>query len=151
MAQLQKQYKKNYRLLAGKALRDFIYTQVGYDPSYTIPDVWRQFHDRVSLTYNSVPKGYFGIFKEMSDITPPEIYLIENLKDQLISLGYDEILSWPLVDIPTDKNTVITTQNSINSEAIYLRQSLIPSLVQQLDQYNRFKLPQPQFFEIGKA
>ncbi len=60
--------KKNYRLLAGKALRDFIYTQVGYDPSYTIPDVWRQFHDRVSLTYNSVPKGYFGIFKEMSDM-----------------------------------------------------------------------------------
>lgn len=59
---------KNYRLLAGKALREFIYTQVGYDPSNAIPDVWRQFHDRVSLTYNSVPQGYFGIFKEIADM-----------------------------------------------------------------------------------
>lgn len=39
--------KKNYRLLAGKALRDLIYTQVGYDPSNNVPDAWRQFHDRV--------------------------------------------------------------------------------------------------------
>lgn len=60
--------KKNYRLLAGKALRDLIYTQVGYDPSNNVPDAWRQFHDRVSLTYNSVPAGYFGIFKEMADM-----------------------------------------------------------------------------------
>lgn len=66
--QIKDEAKKNYRLLAGKSLRDFIYTQVGYDPSNTVPDVWRQFHDRVSLTYNSVPKGYFGIFKEMADM-----------------------------------------------------------------------------------
>lgn len=65
---IKEQAKKNYRLLAGKALRDFIYTQVGYDPSNSVPDAWRQFHDRVSLTYNSVPKGYFGIFKEMADM-----------------------------------------------------------------------------------
>lgn len=60
--------KKNFRLLAGKALHDFIYTQVGYDPKHYVPEIWRQFHDRVSLTYNSVPSGYFGIFKEISDI-----------------------------------------------------------------------------------
>lgn len=64
----REQAKKNFRLLAGKALRDFIYTQVGYDPRDLVPDVWRQFHDRVSLTYNSIPAGYFGIFKEMSDM-----------------------------------------------------------------------------------
>jgi hypothetical protein len=64
----QSEAKKNYRLLAGKGLRDFIFTQVGYDPDYRVPDAWRQFHDRVSLTYNSVPKGYFGIFKEMADM-----------------------------------------------------------------------------------
>jgi hypothetical protein len=29
---------------------------------------WRQFHDRVSLTYNSVPAGYFSVFKEIADI-----------------------------------------------------------------------------------
>lgn len=60
--------KKNFRILAGKALHDFIYAQVGYDPQHHIPEIWRQFHDRVSLTYNSVPAGYFGIFKEISDM-----------------------------------------------------------------------------------
>ena len=60
--------KKNFRLLAGKALHDFIYTQVGYDPNNSVPEVWRQFHDRVSLTYNSVPPGYFGVFKEIADM-----------------------------------------------------------------------------------
>lgn len=100
--------------------------------------------------YQKIPINQPLTFKKVADITPKEIYLIENLKDQLIQLGYDEVLTWPLITIPTDEKTVIKTQNSINSEAIYLRQSLIPSLVQQLDQYNRFKLPEPQFFEIGK-
>jgi hypothetical protein len=59
---------KNYRLLAGKALHDFIYTQVGYDPEQHVPAVWKQFHDRVSLTYNSVPAGYFSVFKEIADM-----------------------------------------------------------------------------------
>lgn len=60
--------RQNYRRLAGHALHDFIYAQVGYDPSHRVPDAWRQFHDRVSLTYNAVPAGYFSIFKEIADI-----------------------------------------------------------------------------------
>lgn len=60
--------KKNFRLLAGKALHDFIYAQVGYDPNNSIPIVWQQFHDRVSLTYNSVQAGYFSVFKEIADM-----------------------------------------------------------------------------------
>jgi hypothetical protein len=64
----RKDAQKNFRLLAGKALHDFIYTQVGYDPAGVVPNAWKQFHDRVSLTYNSVPAGYFSIFKEMSDM-----------------------------------------------------------------------------------
>ncbi|WP_187431309.1 hypothetical protein ROLI_030890 [Roseobacter fucihabitans] len=59
---------KNFRLLAGKALHDFIYSQVGYDPEQHVPAVWKQFHDRVSLTYNSVPTGYFSVFKEIADM-----------------------------------------------------------------------------------
>ena len=78
------------------------------------------------------------------------VYLIDSLKDQLIQLSYDEVLTWPLVSSPLDPQTVVKTQNSINTEVVYLRQSLIPSLQNQLDQYNRFKLPQPQFFEINK-
>lgn len=60
--------KRNFRILAGKALHDFIYAQVGYDPSNHVPEIWRQFHDRISLTYNSVPAGYFSVFKEIADI-----------------------------------------------------------------------------------
>ena len=100
--------------------------------------------------YQKIPSNQPLPFKQVADITPREIYLIDQLKDKLVSLGYDEVLSWPLVNQPLDPKTVITTQNSINSEFIYLRQSLIQSLKIQLDQYQRFKLPQPQFFEIGK-
>jgi len=64
----REQARKNYRLLAGKALHDLIYKEVGYDPHHQIPEDWRVFHDRISLTYNSVPAGYFCIFKEMADI-----------------------------------------------------------------------------------
>jgi len=59
---------KNYRLLAGKALHDFIYEQVGYRVNDNVPEAWAQFHERVSLTYDSIPEGYFGIFKELADM-----------------------------------------------------------------------------------
>lgn len=64
----RKRALKNYRLLAGKALHDFIYAQVGYSTNNNVPEAWQQFHARVSLTYNSVPVGYFGIFKEIADM-----------------------------------------------------------------------------------
>jgi hypothetical protein len=59
---------RNYRLLARRSFREFIYAQVGYDPKHQIPAAWRQFHDRVSLVYDSVPAGYFSVFKEIADI-----------------------------------------------------------------------------------
>lgn len=100
--------------------------------------------------YQKIPTNQPLAYKKVDDITPKEIHLIDSIKDKLVELGYDEILSWPLVAKPLDPSTVVTTQNSINTESIYLRQSLIPSLVQQLDQYQRYKLNHPQFFEIGK-
>jgi len=100
--------------------------------------------------YDKIPTNQPISFKQLPDITPKVIYLIEQLKDKMVSEGYDEVLTWPLVSQPTDPQTVITTENSINSESIYLRQSLIPSLKAQLDQYTRYKLPHPKFFEIGK-
>jgi len=101
--------------------------------------------------YQKIPTNQPLSYKKVNDITPKEVYLIDSLKDKLIDLGYDEVLSWPLVDQPLDTLSVITTQNSINTESIYLRQSLVPSLKQQLDQYQRYKLNHPQFFEIGKV
>ena len=60
--------RTNFRLLAGRALRDFIYTQVGYDPDHSIPVAWQQFHDRVTAAYGAVPSGYFSVFKEAADL-----------------------------------------------------------------------------------
>jgi phenylalanyl-tRNA synthetase beta chain len=100
--------------------------------------------------YQKIPIDQPLSYKKITDITPKEIYLIDSLKDKLTDLGYDEMLSWPLVSKPTDSLSVVTTQNSINTESIYLRQSLIPSLKEQLNQHLRYKLSNSQFFEIGK-
>lgn len=59
---------RNYRLLARKSFRDFIYAAVGYNPSNSNVVAWQQFHDRVSLTYHTVPDGYFSVFKELADM-----------------------------------------------------------------------------------
>lgn len=99
--------------------------------------------------YQKIPTNQALSFKDLEDITPKEIYLIEELKDKLIGLGYDEILSWPISDETNNLDTVIKIQNSINTELIYLRQSLVPSLKKQLAQYQRFKLNSSQFFEIA--
>ena len=58
---------RNYRRLARYGLKQFIYQETGY-VAQTEDDVWRIFRDRVCLTYDAVPVGYFGIFKEMSSL-----------------------------------------------------------------------------------
>ncbi|ACF02593.1 conserved hypothetical protein [Rhodopseudomonas palustris TIE-1] len=59
---------KAYRTLARKGFREFIYAQVGYNPTGAPDIAWQQFHDRVALSYHTVPDGYFSIFKEISDL-----------------------------------------------------------------------------------
>jgi hypothetical protein len=58
----------SYRILARKGFQQFIYSQVGYNPTGTPSVAWQQFHDRVSLVYHTVPDGYFSVFKEIADI-----------------------------------------------------------------------------------
>ena len=58
---------RSFGRLARHGLKQFIYRQVGYAPVVE-EDVWRIFRDRVSLTYDAVPAGYFGIFKELSSL-----------------------------------------------------------------------------------
>lgn len=62
------QAAKSYRILARKGFTDFIYAQVGYNPTGESNVAWKQFHDRVTLAYHTVPVGYFSIFKELADI-----------------------------------------------------------------------------------
>ncbi|MDQ7984062.1 hypothetical protein QYS36_03810 [Pseudomonas sp. G34] len=59
---------QHFRTLAGRGFQEFVYAQVGYDPNQRIDQQWQKYHDRVSLVYNSVPNGYFGIFKEIADM-----------------------------------------------------------------------------------
>ena len=68
-----KQALKSYRVLAKKGMNDFVYAQVGYNPSGSIDISWRQFHDRVSLTEDSAPDGYFSIFREIASLIVPMI------------------------------------------------------------------------------
>lgn len=59
---------RSYRILARKGFNDFIYAQVGYNPTGAVSIAWQQFHDRVTLAYHTVPVGYFSIFKELADV-----------------------------------------------------------------------------------
>lgn len=75
---------KSYRTLARKGFTDFIYAQVGYNPTGAADIAWKQFHDRVSLSYHTVPDGYFSVFKELADITVTLIRSGANLGSSFI-------------------------------------------------------------------
>jgi hypothetical protein len=58
--------RDNYRLLAGHALRELIYSQTGYDPSGQ--NRFKKWHDRIALNFQSAPKGFFHVFNEANTI-----------------------------------------------------------------------------------
>ncbi|WP_449474247.1 hypothetical protein [Sphingobium chungangianum] len=66
---IQEEARDNFRVLARKGFRDAIYESIDYQPTQNVADLWRPFHDRVSLVYNSAPEGYFSIFKESVEVT----------------------------------------------------------------------------------
>ena len=56
--------RDNFRLLAGQALRELIYSQVGYDPTGKSIDLFKKWHERIELNHQSAPHGYFSVFNE---------------------------------------------------------------------------------------
>lgn len=54
----------NFRNLARYGLQKFIYDALGYIPE----DPWKLFNARVSLLKDSVPVGYFSVFKESTGL-----------------------------------------------------------------------------------
>ena len=62
----QEEARDNFRLLAGSKLRELIYIQTGYDPSGK--DRFKHWHDRISLNYQSAPRGFFHVFNEAHTI-----------------------------------------------------------------------------------
>ena len=62
-----------FRYLAKTTFRLFIYQAVGYSPQRNLIDSWQHFHDRVDMTMDSVPLGYFSVFKEIAVMIVPMI------------------------------------------------------------------------------
>ena len=65
--------KNLFRTLAKTSFRQFIYALVGYAPTTSVIDSWRNFHDKVDLVSNQVPEGYFCIFTEIACLIIPLI------------------------------------------------------------------------------
>ena len=142
-------FSKNTLLNLGCIINNKLITPPSIRKDITIPEDLSEEVIRF-YGYNNIPTNQPIKYQQNTDVTPKIIYLIEQLKDKLVGQGYDEVITWPLVSTASDQNTVIKTENSINAEVIYLRQSLITSLKLQLEQYQKYKLPNPKFFEIGK-
>ena len=59
--------QRNFRLLARKSFRQFIYDGCGYNPDAHLPESWRTFQERILLN-DQMPIGYFSIFREIADL-----------------------------------------------------------------------------------
>lgn len=64
---------ESYRKFASFGLRRFIYDALGYSPEQKVLDGWRHFHDRVDITQNAAPIGFWGVFKEIAVMIVPMI------------------------------------------------------------------------------
>ncbi len=62
-----------FRILAKRQFRNFVYDAVGYSPDQKILDSWRHFHDRVDMTMDAVPPGFFSVFREIASMIVPMI------------------------------------------------------------------------------
>ncbi|MDD5481657.1 MAG: phenylalanine--tRNA ligase beta subunit-related protein, partial [Candidatus Shapirobacteria bacterium] len=108
--------------------------------------------------YQNIPTDQPISTEILPDITPDTLHLIEAARNILVNLGYDEVRSWPLIKkgqflkacfLPEETEAVYT-QNNINNHYPLLRASICSSLKIQNQQYQKLKIPQRRFFEIGK-
>ena len=80
----REQARKSYRTLAKAKFRDFIYDAIGYSPDQKVLDSWRHFHDRVDMTLDAVPVGYFSVFKEIAAMIVPMIRAGIMISDRVV-------------------------------------------------------------------
>lgn len=62
-----------FRALARLKFREFVYDAVGYSPEQKALDSWKHFHDRVDMTMDAAPNGFFGVFREIAIMIVPMI------------------------------------------------------------------------------
>ncbi|HVY07032.1 MAG TPA: hypothetical protein VHB46_13740 [Burkholderiales bacterium] len=73
-----------FRALARTTFRAYIYDAVGYAPDKAKLDSWQHFHDRIDMTTDAVPFGYFGIFKEIAQMIVPMIRQGVMISDKVV-------------------------------------------------------------------
>ena len=73
-----------FRTLARTTFRSFIYKAVGYRPDQRAIDSWKHFHDRIDMTMDSVPPGYFSVFREISSMIVPMIRADIIISDKVV-------------------------------------------------------------------
>jgi hypothetical protein len=92
--------RDNYRLLAGHALRELIYSQTGYDP--TGQNRFQKWHDRIALNYQSAPKGFFHVFNEAHTIIYELIQAGAPISEKMvvdISIGQHWSKHWDAINL----------------------------------------------------
>lgn len=109
------------------------------------------------VRFDTIPADETPALQITTNITPPLIRLTEKARDVFSTLGYDEILSWPMTTAAKNLLTnhlnwdSITTQNSVNDECPDLRQSIAASLLLQEEEYHKKNIEFIDIFEIGKV
>ena len=73
-----------FRSLARTTFRAFIYEAVGYSPEHRAIDSWKHFHDRVDMTLDAVPVGYFSVFREIASLIVPMIRANVIISDKVV-------------------------------------------------------------------
>lgn len=80
----RKEAVQAFRALARTTFRKFIYDAVGYSPEHAILDKWKHFHDRIDMTQNAAPIGYWGVFKEIAVMIVPMIRAGIMISDKVV-------------------------------------------------------------------
>ena len=80
----RRQAIRAFRSLARTTFRSFIYEAVGYHPDQRAIDSWRHFHDRVDMTMDAVPPGYFSVFQEIAAMIVPMIRANIIISDKVV-------------------------------------------------------------------
>jgi hypothetical protein len=73
-----------FRALARVTFRTFIYDAIGYSPDQKIIDSWKHFHDRVDMTLDAVPVGYFSVWREIASMIVPMIRTGIMISDRVV-------------------------------------------------------------------
>lgn len=100
-------------------------------------------YDRIpeKLPHGVVPK----------DIQSKAHNLEEQLRDLLTACGFDEQITEPLVNEKSSRLEPVRLQNSLSSEKVMLRTSLVPQLLLGAQNRRRYRQSDIRLFEVGKV